>query len=390
MAVHKVPQDVEAEDKFLGPLSFKQFLFFGGFLVSLFVMYQLAVSPLPFLAIIVLPFLIVCVALAFPWTPDQPTELWLASRIRFMLVQRKRIWDQDGVKDLVTITAPKREVHIYTDGLSQAQIQSRLAALANVIDSKGWAIKNLNGSAQLQTDRLVSGFALPQAPLKQMDVPDPLDDQQSGVAQNLNAMIQQAEERRKLQTRQLVDQALHSAPAPPPPPSGAVSTPFSAASAPVGGEPWFLQSTQFNSSTPASMQATQQPSTPTSEEQAFLDRLHQQQEDEAKIGRPNRLKVIQPAGEDNVTSNAGQESATTDPAATTNDTGMATAVPTPPSPSPVQAQTAYPTSPPTIDPAIMSLSQNDDLNVETLARQANRVINMGEDDEIIISLHDND
>jgi hypothetical protein len=27
MAVHKVPQDVEADDKFLGPLSFKQFLF---------------------------------------------------------------------------------------------------------------------------------------------------------------------------------------------------------------------------------------------------------------------------------------------------------------------------------------------------------------------------
>jgi len=34
MAVYKVPQDVEADDKFLGPLSFKQFLFAGGALIS--------------------------------------------------------------------------------------------------------------------------------------------------------------------------------------------------------------------------------------------------------------------------------------------------------------------------------------------------------------------
>lgn len=377
MAVHKVPQDVEAEDKFLGPLSFKQFLFFGGALVSAFVMYQLAVSPLPFLAIIVLPFFIVCVMLAFPWTPDQPTELWLASRIRFMIIPRRRIWDQDDIKDLVTITAPKRDVHVYTDGLNQAQIQSRLAALANVIDSKGWAIKNLSGSAQLQTDRLVSGFSNQQQAMKQLDVPDPLDDQSSGVAQNLNAMIQQAEERRKQQTRQLVDQALHSAP--PPPPAASNPAPSTQAST-VSGEPWFLQSSQFNSSTPTALQAQQ----PTSDEQAFLERLHQQKEEEAKIGRSNHLKVINPID---------QQAADNSTAPPTNDPGagvdQTADTPTAAQAQPVN-QPAYATSPPAIDPAIMSLSQNDDLNVETLARQANRVINMGEDDEVIISLHDND
>ncbi|NDG30951.1 PrgI family protein, partial [bacterium] len=29
MAVYTVPQDVEADDKFVGPLSFKQFIFIG-------------------------------------------------------------------------------------------------------------------------------------------------------------------------------------------------------------------------------------------------------------------------------------------------------------------------------------------------------------------------
>ncbi len=373
MAVHKVPQNVEAEDKFLGPLSFKQFLFFGGSLVSAFIIYQLVVSPVPYLAVIFLPFFIVCVMLAFPWTPDQPTELWLASRIRFMLVQRKRIWDQDDVKNLVTITAPKREVHVYTDGLNQEQIRSRLAALANVIDSKGWAVKNLSGDNHSQTDRLVSNIATPQRSMKSMDVPDPLDEQQSGIGQNLTAMIQQSEERRRLQTRQLVDQALHNPPPPPPPPSGQAS-----------GDPWFLQSTQFNSSAPTNLQPTAQA---PSEEQAFLDRLHRQQEEEAKVGRPNRLKVVEPLGQND--NGAVTTTAPPIPPAATDPVGDTSAI-TQPAATDEPQSTYAPTSPPTIDPAIMSLSQNDDLNVETLARQANRVINMGEDDEIIISLHDND
>jgi hypothetical protein len=62
-------------------------------------------------AIVFLPFFIFFTALAFPWSKDQPTEIWLASRIRFFLVPHKRIWNQTGMKDLVTITVPKREVH---------------------------------------------------------------------------------------------------------------------------------------------------------------------------------------------------------------------------------------------------------------------------------------
>ena len=381
MAVHKVPQDVEAEDKFLGPLSFKQFLFFGGALVSGFIMYQLATSPLPFLAFIFLPVLIVCITLAFPWTPDQPTELWLASRIRFMLIPHRRIWDQDAVKNLVTITAPKREVHVYTDGLSQDQIRSRLTALANVLDSKGWAVKNLDSSSELRTDRLVGGTAASQGSLRQLDMADPLDEQSSGVAQNLNSMIQQAEERRRQQTRQLVNQALQSAPPPPPATMPIVTPPQQG-----NGEPWFLQSNQFNSSTPAAMQSSAQP---TNDEQAFLDRLHQQKEEAAKIGRPNHLKVVQPLGEQPA---SGSPPPPPPPPQDNSAAAPPAPVPEPvaPAPPPAHDQPAYATSPPPIDPAIMSLSQNDDLNVETLARQANRVINMGEDDEIIISLHDND
>lgn len=359
MAVHKVPQDVEAEDKFLGPLSFKQFLFFGGALISLFLIYQVIIIGLPFLIIAILPFLIVCVTLAFPWTKDQPTELWLASRIRFMLVQRKRIWDQDDVKELVTITVPKREAHIYSDGLSQAQVKSRLNALASVIDSKGWAVKDTTpGDAPAPTDRLVTNTSTIVNPMAQHDEPDPFDDNSSTIAQQFDTMIQKSEEKRRQSTRDMVEQALHS--------QGPTVSPTQAAPA---NNPWFLQQSPTND---AGMSKFKPGFEDSLNEQKFLDKVHKKQEDDAKQGQNGRMKVVQPI------------SAQPDPTAQQQ-------------PPPVQddqqstaQQSANAPSPNPIDPAIMTLAQNDDLNVETIARQANREIHLEGDGEVVISLHDED
>ncbi len=360
MAAHKVPQDVEAEDKFLGPLSFKQFLFFGGALVCVFIMYQLAISPVPFLIALILPFFIICVALAFPWTPDQPTELWLASRIRFILVPRRRVWNQDGVKELVVITAPKRDEHIYTDGLSQVEVRSRLSALANVVDSRGWAVRDPQGvSGQVVSDRLVSGARPLVDPLKALDAADPLDDHSSTVAQNFTQMIEQSEMKRKQQTRNLVDQALHGSQ----PQSTQQQTTATSGS-------WFTQQPQQDDGIARLRPQAGQGSTMSREEQQFLDRVHAQEEEDARVGRTDHMKVIQPLGQDapQDTTQTSQPQTTT-----TND----------------DVQNAQATSPAGVDPAIMTLAQNDDLNVETIARQAKRVIDMNADDEVVISLHGN-
>ena len=57
MAQYKVPQDVEADDKVLGPFSFRQliYLFVAGGLIALafalFELFQLlAIIPIPFIA----------------------------------------------------------------------------------------------------------------------------------------------------------------------------------------------------------------------------------------------------------------------------------------------------------------------------------------------------
>ncbi len=88
----------------------------------------------------------------------QPNEVWLAAQIRFFIKPRRRIWNQDGAKDLVRVIAPKREVHHYTDGLSQNEVKSRLSALASMMDTRGWAVKNVSAAQQDTTtnDRLVA------------------------------------------------------------------------------------------------------------------------------------------------------------------------------------------------------------------------------------------
>ena len=65
MAQYKVPQDVEADDKLLGPFSFRQFVYLliaGGLIALAVGLFQL----FPLLAIIPLPPVLLFVALALP------------------------------------------------------------------------------------------------------------------------------------------------------------------------------------------------------------------------------------------------------------------------------------------------------------------------------------
>ena len=170
MAVYKVIQDVEAEDKILGPLTLKQLIFAAIAAGAIFVAFRLVMATGAFyVAIPFLPIILVFGILAAPLGRDQPTEMWLAAQIRFFTKPRVRIWDQSDIKHLVTITAPVRIEKIYTDGLDQNQVKSRLKALSSTLDSRGWAAKNvdINLFATTEyataTDRLIDPTSLPAA-----------------------------------------------------------------------------------------------------------------------------------------------------------------------------------------------------------------------------------
>ena len=78
MATYKVPQDVEADDKLLGPFSFRQFVYLMivlGMVVLAVGLWQL----FPLLAIIPIPFALFFGILALPIKKDQPMETYFAA-----------------------------------------------------------------------------------------------------------------------------------------------------------------------------------------------------------------------------------------------------------------------------------------------------------------------
>lgn len=195
MAQYKVLQDIEAEDKLLGPLSLRQFIYAVIVVVLGFVGFKLGTIRW-YIAVPFLPPIIFFGLLAAPLGRDQPSEVWLLAKIRFFIRGRKRIWDQTGVKELVTITVPKKIERVVSKGFSQQEKSSRLKALAATMDTRGWAVKNIDTQAfqhpmfnQGADDRLVAIAAVPQDDATVDPDSDILDENNNPIAQHVDETL---------------------------------------------------------------------------------------------------------------------------------------------------------------------------------------------------------
>ena len=199
--MYKVPQDVEAEDKLLGPFSFRQFIFLIIAVVSLGAAYILARILLP-LGLIPVPIALFFGALALPLRKDQPMEVYLAAVISFMLKPKKRLWQPDGIEYLVEVTAPKTEETTRRNSYDQEEVQRRLSYLANLVDSRGWSIRGVNDpDSSMQADlynEAQTAF-------------DPLDET-GATAQNITNLINQSDARRRQAMIQTMSAAQQIAP----------------------------------------------------------------------------------------------------------------------------------------------------------------------------------
>ena len=186
MSIYKVPQDVEAEDKLLGPFSFRQFVFLIIAVIGIGIAYALSQLLLP-LFLIPMPVVLFFGALALPLKKDQPMEVYLAAVISFMLKPKKRLWQPDGIETLVEVVAPKTEEKIYGNKYDQAEVQRRLSYLANLVDSQGWSIRGVNNpNSSMQADLFNEGRAA-----------NDILDENSTTAQNINNLMRQSDIRRR-------------------------------------------------------------------------------------------------------------------------------------------------------------------------------------------------
>jgi hypothetical protein len=140
MAVYKVPQDVEADDKLIGPFSFRQFVYLIIVALAIFMAWGLAQLFIP-LAIIPLPIILFFGALALPLRKDQPMEIYMAAMVSFYLKPRRRMWNPDGVDSLIEITVPKVIEPQRTKDLTMTEAERRFSYLAEIVDSRGWAVR---------------------------------------------------------------------------------------------------------------------------------------------------------------------------------------------------------------------------------------------------------
>ena len=367
VATYKLIQDIEAEDHILGPLTLRQFIFSLIAVACYYICFLfIAKFNAPFMLILFLPPALFFTFFAIPFGRDQPTEIWALAKIRFLFMPRRRIWDQSGVKELVTITAPKRVEHVLTDGLSQGEVRSRLSALANTIDSRGWAVKNVTLNAYavpnplaMSSDRLIDINSIPQE-VPNYDVQasdDMLDERNNPIAQQFDQMIQQSNQAHR---QQIVSQ-LSSQPA--------------KTTDQLQPDYWFMQPQPAPGSVPAdqAMFAANPQQAPGSSSmvpaaQASADDEQLAAELKARNSKKQvsygHLRTLDPH-------KSAKPAATPDKKVQKSE--------------PAPAQTSGPATP---DPAILPLVSNNDLSVATLAKEAARA--KGDDQssqsEVVISL----
>ena len=140
MAVYKVPQDVEADDKLIGPFSFRQFIYLIIVALAIMMAWGLAQLFLPLL-VLPLPIIVFFGALALPLRKDQPMEIYMAAMVSFFLKPHRRLWDPDGIDSLIEITVPKVIEYSRTKDLTMSEAERRFTYLAEIVDSQGWAIR---------------------------------------------------------------------------------------------------------------------------------------------------------------------------------------------------------------------------------------------------------
>ena len=191
MAQYKVPQDVEADDKLIGPFSFRQFVYLlivGGLIALAVGLFQL----FPLLAIIPVPFAMFFLVLALPLKKDQPMETYLAAIVSYYLKPHTRIWAPGQRESTILITAPKIIEKVRTRNLSSEEATHRLSFLADLVDTEGYAIKGA-GNNSMREDLIAEANAT-------TDMFDSYESKNLERAISQNQTIRQQEAKESVQT----------------------------------------------------------------------------------------------------------------------------------------------------------------------------------------------
>ncbi len=347
MASYKVPQDVEADDKLIGPFSFRQFIYLMIIAASIAIGWALSRLFIG-LAIIPLPVIIFFGALALPLRKDQPMEIYMAAMVSFYIKPRQRLWDPEGIETLIEVSAPKNTEVRRTKDISESEAAQRLTYLANIVDSGGWAIRGAPSAPMGGTSMNNDIY------LEAQGATDVLDTNTS-IAHAFDQMMDQTTAR--VHQEAMTNMFAPAAPAP-------VNMPIQA---PVQDQNQYLSVDPTIMSGPAvdpNVKFNPYPTFHQSVIQPLNDAAHQAQTDITfAIPEPQFAPTVQ------------------QPLTPVAQAPIA-------QPQAIPNKTAPTTSDSELTAGIMNLANNPDLSIETIAHEAHRLHKKAEDnsDEVVISL----
>jgi hypothetical protein len=195
MGQYKVPQNVEAEDKILGPLTFKGFIYFLSGVGWGLICFAIFRSVPALIVIVGAPPTLLLLLLAFYTRDGQSFEQILLAMVEFFASSRRRAWSKDDIIETFHVS-PTLHAAELTQRNSK-EVLGELEKLARLIDSRGWNSpvdadnSHMHPASTSHADRIVP----PQAPaiVAPENVPtDILDLQKSPLAQNLAELLRTA------------------------------------------------------------------------------------------------------------------------------------------------------------------------------------------------------
>lgn len=163
MGQYKVPQDVEAEDKLIGPLSLRQFIYVLIGLGWAGLMFLIFRSQVIIMVIAIIPITGFFLILGFGRRKEQSFERYFVAWLQFMFVPRVRVWDKDLVQD-ERIKADLTPPEVITNKNIQ---RSSLQQLALVMDTHGTMkdptiqLQDENNNSAYYSQRVISPGQIP-------------------------------------------------------------------------------------------------------------------------------------------------------------------------------------------------------------------------------------
>lgn len=191
---YKVPQNVDIEDRVVGPLTLRQFLIILVTIGIILVLYFLFPGPLKFFFFLLAIMIAAAgVAIAFTKYGDQNMETFLLSASRTFSSPRQRIWRKvaEPVQTMVSAEEKTTEETVKAKK-SLSEEKDDLGRLAELVDSGGFLSVS-------QKDRVIGEIGKNELGVETEQVPDVLErtEENSPLLENKIAAAQSAAPKRE-------------------------------------------------------------------------------------------------------------------------------------------------------------------------------------------------